>query len=261
MTNALATSDDYALLIGPVSPGGQGKLDYMLLVASSVVVGVAPGLLPWWQYDPGDPESVDPGPVPPPAVLVTCQGASALMLSSTGVPGQVTMEKVGLAETEYSPNSDAYGILPNAWRQLLRPWRYPEIASIKVTVPHPSEYLAGYGGQWWLWGLGLEEFVPPDDGWGGGDVMLPGVGLIDAYRHCPESHPTLHGGVPRRRAGRTSTTTPPTSGRTSTPTASSNSGHGRDSATRARFRWRHGGSGCRRPSDCRSLATCSTSAA
>jgi hypothetical protein len=172
----LATSDDYTLLVGPVPSGGEPKLDYMLLVASSVVAGVAPGLMPWWTYDPTDPSQTDPGAVPPPAVLVTCQAANVLMLSPSGVPGPITMEKVGLAETQFSATADAYGILPNAWKQLLRPWRYPEIGSICLTVPHPSEYLGVYGAEWWLWGLGLEEVTPPDDGWGGGDVLLPGIG-------------------------------------------------------------------------------------
>lgn len=163
MNNPLATIDDYTLLIGPVGPGDEPRLEALLMVSSSVVVGVAPGLLPWWTYDSSDPDAVDPGPVPEPAVLVTCQTASNMATNPAGAGGgAVQMERVGLAETTYAASTwdTTYGLLPAAWRLLLKPWRPPDLASVKLSVPHPAmyEFEEGYGGDWWWWpGLIVEE--------------------------------------------------------------------------------------------------------
>jgi hypothetical protein len=173
MSNPLATIDDYTLLIGPVATADEPKVDYMLLVASSVVVGRASGLLPWWQYDPNatDPDTglpyPDPGAVPEPAVLVTCQTADLLVTSPRGVSGPVVMEKIGLAESQYATRTDPETLLPVGWRSLLRPWRPPDLASVALTVPHPSEYrYGGYGADWWLYELGdvLDGTAPPSEG-------------------------------------------------------------------------------------------------
>jgi hypothetical protein len=163
--NPLATTDDYALLIGPVSADEEVRLEYLLLVASSVVATVAPGLVPWTSYDVTDPDAVDPGPVPPPATLVTCQSAARLMANPTGSDGAVTQERVGMVETSYNTDwSVANAILPSGWRLMLKPWRPPDLAAIKLSVPHPAEYLfgSGYGGDWWwLWSEGfLQEEEP-----------------------------------------------------------------------------------------------------
>ena len=152
----LATPADYELLIGPVAPADEPKLEYLLAVSSSVVVSVAPGLLPWtvdpadWPLDPDTGLPIDPGPVPEPAVLVTCQTAATMMLNPTGGGSAVAMERIGLVETQYVATSDVYGLLPAAWRQLLKPWRPPDMASVRLSVPHPTTYgLDGYGGDWW----------------------------------------------------------------------------------------------------------------
>jgi hypothetical protein len=152
----LASLADYELLIGPVGTEDEPRLDYLLIVSSSVVAGVAPGLLPWVQDDPVP----DPGPVPEPAVLVTCQTASTMMTNPAGNSGAVTMEKVGLIENQYAVHGNAEGLLPSAWRTLLRPWRPPDLASVRLAVPHPLTYgLGGYGGSWW-WPMDRELAEP-----------------------------------------------------------------------------------------------------
>ena len=149
---ALATVEDYEMLIGSVADSDEPRLEFMLRVASSVVVGVAPGLLPWTN---GEAETE----VPENAVLVTCQTASALMADPTGGSGAVSMERVGLVETQYA-TADVEALLPVAWRQLLLPWRPPTMAAIKLVVPHPLAYeMDGWGGDWWF--LQDDDVVAP----------------------------------------------------------------------------------------------------
>ena len=161
----LATIADYELLIGPVDPGDEPRLEYMLLVASAVVVGVAPGLMPWamdptdWPLDPDTGAPVDPtggDPVPAPAVMVTCQVTANLMTDKTGTQGTVAMERVGLAETQYNAGGDTYGLLPGAWHLTLKAWRQPWV-SLKLHVPHPSVGMHTY--EWW-WDQVPEEVTP-----------------------------------------------------------------------------------------------------
>jgi hypothetical protein len=176
MTTALAQLSDYEMLIGPVSSADQPKVDYLLLVASSVVAQAAPGLLPWAQGTPPlGTDGITPRPVPEPAVLVTCQTTNQLVTDPSGHAGALAMERVGTVAQQYAPNAmSPDGLLPTAWRRLLKPWRAPEVASIPLTVPHPM----AYGGNWedWWW---MEDDVttdaqgnvtPPDpvyyDGWG-----------------------------------------------------------------------------------------------
>jgi hypothetical protein len=153
---ALATQTDYELLIGPdpTPASDEARLAYMLEVASSVVVTVAPGLYPWlvWPLD-DDGVPVDPGPIPQNATLVTCQVASNLMSDPAGASGTVTMERVGLAQTHFTSDwTLTSGLLPASWRLLLKPWRFPDMASISLVVPHPSEGLLGMmGDEWWWW--------------------------------------------------------------------------------------------------------------
>jgi hypothetical protein len=174
MGTALATETDYELLIGPVATGDEAKLDYMLMVASSLVVGVAPGLLSWWNYDPAnpplDPDTglplPDPFPAPEPAVLVTCQTAQNLMLPTGSTGGRIMMERVGEAATTYAPVSDTEFLLPTAWRSLLRPWRAPEIASIRLSVPHPLMYTrGGWGPDWWWTPDSDDDWIDWNDPW------------------------------------------------------------------------------------------------
>jgi hypothetical protein len=158
----LATTEDYAKLIGPVPEGDEPRLETMLDVASSVVAQAAPGLLLWYN-PPIDPDTglpIDPGPVPAPATFVTCQVASGFMDDPTGSSGPVTMERVGLVETQYAAGTTGWdALLPAGWRLLLKPWTAPELASVKLVVPHPAEYFAdGWGVDWWASG----EFVPPE---------------------------------------------------------------------------------------------------
>ena len=142
----LATTDDYELLIGPVPDEELPRLEYNLEVASSVVASVAPGVLPWYTYDPDDPELDDPGPVPKPVVMVTCQTAASLMATPTGGSGAVTMERVGLVQTMYAEGTDTYGILPAAWKLTLKPWRTDMgLASVKLTT-HDDDPLPV---DWW----------------------------------------------------------------------------------------------------------------
>jgi hypothetical protein len=174
MTTALAHLSDYEMLIGPVAATDEPKVDYLLLVASSVVAQAAPGLLPWAQGTPPlGSDGITPRPVPEPAVLVTCQTTSSLVANPTGRGGQVAMERVGTVAAQYAPNvHDLDGLLPTAWRKLLKPWRPPDVASIVLTVPHPMAY--GVSDEW---GLPPEvitdvngNVTPPDpayyDGWG-----------------------------------------------------------------------------------------------
>jgi hypothetical protein len=150
---ALATTDDYELLIAPVPDEDEPRLEYCLNVASYVVVTVAPLLYPWvvWPLDDaGDP--VDPGPVPPPAVMVTCQAASQLFANPEGSPGPVTMERIGLSLTRYGAPWDVTGgLLPAGWQIILKPWRLPDIAAVRLVVPHPSEEWLGEGEEFWNW--------------------------------------------------------------------------------------------------------------
>jgi hypothetical protein len=148
----LATIEDYELLIAPVAAADLERVTYLLDVASSVVAGVAPGLLPWTHYDPDDPEAVDPGPVPAPATLVTCQTTSRMVEEPTGGDGALTMERVGLVERGYQPTwESASGLLPSGWRVVLREWVAPAFASVRLSVPHPAAYrFGGYGGDWFF---------------------------------------------------------------------------------------------------------------
>jgi hypothetical protein len=168
---ALADLTDYELLIGPVATADEQKVDYMLLVASSVVASKATGLLPWWWWDPANPPLdddgnpvPDPGPVPEPAVLVTCQTASNLITGGPG-GGAIQMERTGLAETTYAPAENAEGLLPVAWKTILKPWRPPDMATVRLVVPHPSEYLrGGYGADWW-WPIDDNLILPDPEPW------------------------------------------------------------------------------------------------
>jgi hypothetical protein len=134
----LATKADYELLISPVSPDEEPRLDYLLIVGSTVVTTVAPGLYPWLAGE------MDTVPVPEPAVLVTCQVTSRLMNDPEGGAGAVSMERIGLAITQYTTDwTLASGLLPGGWQIILKPWRPPSMASIKLHVPHPAEGLGG----------------------------------------------------------------------------------------------------------------------
>jgi hypothetical protein len=147
---ALATIDDYELLIGPVSADDTERVTFLLGVGSSVVASVAPGVLPWVHYDDTDPEAIDPGPVPDAVVLVTCQVTARLVAEPAGPDGAVSMERIGWVQTAYATNWSDSSLLPEGWRLLLKPWRAPDLASLKLVVPHPLEYgLGGYGGDWW----------------------------------------------------------------------------------------------------------------
>ena len=155
LMQALAEISDYELLIGPIDSDDEDRAEFLLGVASSVVAGVAPGVLPWIHYDPADPDAIDPGPVPDPVVLVTCQCASRLLAEPAGADGAVSMERIGWVQTAYDTGwTTDSGLLPAGWRLLLTAWRAPDLASIRLSVPHPLEYgLGGYGGDWWLWEL------------------------------------------------------------------------------------------------------------
>jgi hypothetical protein len=156
---ALATVADYELLIAPVPDEDEPRLTILLDVASSAVVTVAPGLQPWISW-PLDDEGVpvDPGPVPPPAVLVTCQCAAGLMSDPEGSAGPVSSERVGLAQTHYeTPWDRSLGLLPAGWQLLLQPWRCPELASVLLVVPHPSP--ARYWDRSWWWEV-VEDPTP-----------------------------------------------------------------------------------------------------
>ena len=154
---ALATTDDYELLIGPVPAEDKPRLEYELDVASSVVAGVAPGVLPWYLYDSTDPDMTDPGPVPKPVVMVTCQVTANLMASPAGgTGGAVTMERVGLVQTQYD-TSDTYGLLPASWKLTLKPWRTDAgLASVALAVNHPGQPLPV---DWWQRDMD-EEMTP-----------------------------------------------------------------------------------------------------
>jgi hypothetical protein len=140
------------------------------MVATSVVAQVAPGLLPWAQgAPPAQADGITPQPVPDPAVLVTCQTTSTIVGDPSGGGGKVQMERIGLGVTQYAPGGDIEGLLPIAWRRLLKPWRPPVMASIPLSVPHPMEYgMGGWGWTWWF--PTVEGTTPPDpayyDGWG-----------------------------------------------------------------------------------------------
>ena len=130
---SLATAEDYQLLIGDVAADDDERLTFLLSVGSSVVVSVAPGLLPWWLDETQEP-------VPEPAVLVTCQVTSRLMADPDGGDGAVSMERIGWVQTAYDTNwATQSGLLPGGWRLMLKPWRAPELASVRLSVvlPHP----------------------------------------------------------------------------------------------------------------------------
>jgi hypothetical protein len=170
MTTPLAQLSDYEMLIAPVAAADEPKIDYLILVASSVVAQFAPGLMPWAQGTPPlESDGVTPTPVPEPAVLVTCQTTSNIVNNPTGNGGRIQMQRVGFSAEQYAPGGDVDGLLPVAWRRLLKPWRAPVMASIPLTVPHPMEYgMGGWGWTWWF--PTLEGEAPPDpsyyDGWG-----------------------------------------------------------------------------------------------
>lgn len=161
---ALATTDDYAMLIGPVPAEDEDRLVFMLDVSSAVVVSVAPGLNVW--YAPpldSDGQPVDPGPVPPNAVLVTCQVASRLMADPDGGSGHVTMERIGLAQTHYDSDwTLASGLLPAGWQLLLKSWRPLPLESVLLRVPHPAESWLETWDSWSGSGLWVGYTSPED---------------------------------------------------------------------------------------------------
>jgi hypothetical protein len=154
---ALADQDDYELLIGPVDPADEPRLDFMLEVASSTVTTVAPGLYPYYVW-PLDDQGIpaDPGPVPDPAVYVTCQVASHYLADPGGGGGRVMMERVGLVQTHYDTTAwdPSTGTLPPGWQLMLKQWLPSSLASVPLVVPHPAE-AALY--RWWAWD---QEAVP-----------------------------------------------------------------------------------------------------
>ena len=160
----LATITDYELLIGPVAQTDDARLNYLLIVGSTVVASVATGALPWLYWDPANPPidpdtglpATDPGPVPEPIVLVTCQVTAHLMDDPEGASGAVKMERVGWVSTEYDTQWAAQsGLLPAHWRLVLKPWRPPDLATARLTVEHPME------GWWWDWWLDQQETPAP----------------------------------------------------------------------------------------------------
>jgi len=195
MTTALAQLSDYEMLIGPVATADQPKVDYLLLVASSVVAQAAPGLLPWAQGTPPlAADGVTPRPVPEPAVLVTCQASAQMVADPSGHAGALAMERVGTTMQTYAPNSlSPDGLLPNAWRRLLKPWVAPMVASIRLTVPHPMAYGAYSEEAWWypseVNADDLGNVYPPDpayyDGWGENAMEYP----YDQYTNIVEPAP------------------------------------------------------------------------
>jgi hypothetical protein len=94
------------------------------------------------------------------------------MNDSTGGQGRVQMERVGLVQAQYADTagaSEAEGLMPVAWKLLLKPWRAPDMASIPLSIPHPMEYaMGGWGWTWWM--PAVQGDTPPDpdyfDGWG-----------------------------------------------------------------------------------------------
>ena len=174
---ALATIADYELLIGPVATADEPKITFLEMVATSVVVTHAPGLLPWASGTPPvGADGITPLPVPEPAILVTCQTAANIEADPTGGGGKVQMERVGVTETSYAPGGDLDLLLPVAWRRLLKPWRPPVMASIRMSVPHPMEYgMGGWGGYWWVppTDLGPPPDPPYYDGWGENENEWP----------------------------------------------------------------------------------------
>jgi hypothetical protein len=185
MTTALAQLTDYEMLIGPVDTADEPKVDYLLLVASSVVAQAAPGLLPWAQGTPPlEADGVTPAPVPEPAVLVTCQTTSSLVNDPMGKSGKLQMERVGTVAAQYAPNAtDMDSLLPVAWRRLLKPWRAPDIAAIRLTVPHPMEWRNYYGG----WGLSW--LFPSVDVDANGDPIAPDPGYYDGWGENANEYP------------------------------------------------------------------------
>jgi hypothetical protein len=178
MTTPLATLSDYELFYGDVATADEPKVNYLLIVASSVVGQAAPGLLPWCLgTPPPEADGVTPRPVPEPAVLVTCQTTLTMFNDPAGTGGRVIMQRVGLVQSTFNPDvPDPDGLLPVAWRRLLKPWRAPVMASIPLTVPHPMEYgMGGWGWTWWF--PTLEGETPPDpsyyDGWGENTTEWP----------------------------------------------------------------------------------------
>jgi hypothetical protein len=173
----LADLADYEMFFGPVDTADQPMVDFLLLVATSVVAQVAPGLISWATgVPPYQADGVTPYAVPEPAVLVTCQTANTIVTDPTGRQGKVQMERVGLVQAQFAPGGDIESLLPVAWRRLLKPWRAPEIASVPLSVPHPMEYgMGGWGWTWWF--PTLEGDTPPDppyyDGWGENTTEWP----------------------------------------------------------------------------------------
>ena len=151
----LATITDYELLIGPVAQTDVARVDYLLIVGSTVVASVATGALPWLYWDPNNPPidpstglpMTDPGPVPEPVVLVTCQVTAKLVEDPEGAPGAISSERVGWVSTVYDTQWAAQsGLLPASWRLVLKPWRPPDLATVRLTVEHPME---GWWSYYW----------------------------------------------------------------------------------------------------------------
>jgi hypothetical protein len=170
VVDPLAQLSDYEMFFGDVPAANEPMVEFLLIVASSVVAQVAPGLLPWATgAPPAQADGVTPQPVPHPAILVTCQTTNTIVTDPTGRQGKVQMERVGLIQAQFAPGGDVESLLPVAWRRLLKPWRPPEMASVTLSVPHPMEYgMGGWGWTWWF--PTLEGETPPDppyyDGWG-----------------------------------------------------------------------------------------------
>jgi hypothetical protein len=150
---SLASVADYELFIGPVLAADQPRLEALLPIASVVVYGKAYLLL---SQDIQDGTT----PIPQPATLVTCQVAANLMANPTGSAGIPAMERVGFVETQYEAgSSDA--LLPAGWKELLKPWRLPEFASVGLSTHLPP---VGYLSYWWGWYWG-DNPDPTDPFW------------------------------------------------------------------------------------------------
>jgi hypothetical protein len=146
----LATQADYEELIGPSPTPAENvaRLAVYLAVAAVIVYGKAYLLL---TSDIQDGTT----PIPKSATLITCQVASALMANPGGIAA-VTMERVGYAETQYSPDNDP--VLPGYWREALKPWRLPDFAAIKLHQHVPP---VGYLQYWWdSWFSDLDPDAP-----------------------------------------------------------------------------------------------------
>jgi hypothetical protein len=74
------------------------------------------------------------------------------MRNDGGNPGAITMERVGQAITQYQIGGWDYaeGLLPNGWRVILKPWRYPELASVRLEALVPAMSLDPFAWPgWW----------------------------------------------------------------------------------------------------------------